>query len=203
MSNDFWQRKAPIIMLAIAIPVMAAIVWWQVDERSPQQRAEPLLAEATEQPATLPDSVAVQGFRFATGADASRKDQAEHTHKKVSGQDLQAQLMTELEELDLRFRSEPVSVSWSGNTERMIDSALSGAGLAVNDAPEPLAHDVECRTFSCRIRLTYRNEMDAQMGEVFLLGDIAKQLPSAQFGRLVAPDGTIQIVMYADTGTKR
>jgi len=75
--------------------------------------------------------------------------------------------------------------------------------LAAIEAPLPISHDAECRSTSCRIRVTYRTEMDAQMGEVFLLGGIANELPSASFGRIVAPDGSVQIVMYAATGPVR
>ena len=40
------------------------------------------------------------------------------------------------------------------------------------------------------------------MGEIFLLGDIAGTLPSANFGRLAGDGGTVQLVMYADTGAR-
>ena len=85
----------------------------------------------------------------------------------------------------------------------MIAESLSETRLAPNQAPIPMSHESECRSSSCRIRVTYRNEMEAQMGEIFLLGGIANQLPSANFGRIVAADGTVQIVMYANTGPAR
>ena len=80
--------------------------------------------------------------------------------------------------------------------------AVAAPGPVSTTAADRDTHDAECRSTTCRIRITYRDEMDAQMGEIFLLGDIAGTLPSANFGRLAGAGGTVQLVMYADTGAR-
>lgn len=199
MSNSTWQRKAPVLALLLAAGAAGVVIWLQPADPSTDQVAnistQPFPAQPTP---LLPEKAASQA---AAAVEPHDGDVHEKEHGSVvSDQDIQAQLLRDLGELENKFLSEPVSAGWSVSTQKMISDSLSESRLAANEAPIPVSHDAECRSTSCRIRVTYRNQMDAQMGEIFLLGGIANELPSANFGRLVAPDGSVQIVMYADTG---
>lgn len=199
MSNSTWQRKAPVLALLLAAGAAGVVAWLQPTDPSTDQVASTETPPVPTQPTPLlPKNSARQAASESLVHD---EDAHEKGHGAVlSEQDIQAQLLRDLGELENKFLSEPVSSGWSISTRKMISDSLSESRLAANEAPIPVSHDAECRSTSCRIRVTYRNQMDAQMGEIFLLGGIADVLPSANFGRLVAPDGSVQIVMYADTG---
>lgn len=202
MSRNFWQQRAPLIMLALAVAIISTMIWWQVAKQSPlnMETSVSTAAAASHSPQERKalGEIVITGSHIRTVV--GDPEHSHDSHRLVSAQELQAELISELGLLDRKFQSEQISPTWSSKTWRLIDNALSAETLASKQAPSPIAHDAECRTFTCRIRVTYRTEMDAQMGEIFLLGDIATELPSANFGRLVAADGTIQIVMYANTG---
>lgn len=199
MSNNSWQRKAPVIALLFAVGAAGVVAMMQAEEATPVASTPAQGPDALSSPAAEP-SVATREHALANRSDDATTDDHAHDSAPVSDQDIQAEMLEGLSALETEFLSEPVSESWSGGTERMIAESLSEARLAANEAPIPISHDSECRSNTCRIRVTYRSAMDAQMGEIFLLGGIAERLPTANFGRLEAPDGSVQIVMYANTG---
>lgn len=108
-----------------------------------------------------------------------------------------------IRELESKFVTEPVSASWASGTERLIATAFSSGNLAEKDAPVPNAQQAVCRSFTCRIDTTYADELQADIGLQFLLGDIAARLPKARPFRIVQPDGSVQWVIYANTGQAR
>ena len=179
MPNLFWQRWAPITALSLVALAAALIFWMQPDESSPVAIVD---THDAPRPPPAPEPA---------GDDAP-----------MSNEQREARLAAELAGLEQEFLAEPVSPGWSFASERVIAEALSAERTAAHQGPAPLSHDAECRSTTCRIRITYRDEMDAQMGEIFLLGDIAGTLPSANFGRLAGDGGTVQLVMYADTGAR-
>lgn len=202
MSKSSWQRKAPVLALLLAVGTAGVVAWQQSGEPDASLASDTY--DLSSVPATKPEPViATPRPTPAPIADHAEGDGHGHDAGPISTQDVQAQLLSELGELEREFLSEPVSETWSSGTELMITESLSEARLAPNQVPVPVSHDSECRSNSCRIRVTYRNEMDAQMGEIFLLGGIAERLPNANFGRLVGADGSVQIVMYANTGPAR
>lgn len=199
MSKNLWQLKAPILGVLLATSAFALALWYRSSDRLPHAATELVSPEIVSQSPTAPESTAQATFvKPAIGPEHAHDQGMAGIHSQL---DTQAQLRSELEQLEREFLAEPISAAWSTSTEKLIAESLSESGLAVNNAPAPISHESECRSNSCRIRVTYRNDMDAQMGEIFLLGSIANSLPSANFGRLVSPDGTVLIVMYADTGT--
>ena len=196
MPNLFWQRWAPITALSLVALAAALIFWMQPDESSPVAIVDP-----------APLAVAAPGPVSTTAADRDTHDaprpppapEPAGDDAPMSNEQREARLAAELAGLEQEFLAEPVSPGWSFASKRVIAEALSAERTAAHQGPAPLSHDAECRSTTCRIRITYRDEMDAQMGEIFLLGDIAGTLPSANFGRLAGAGGTVQLVMYADT----
>lgn len=105
--------------------------------------------------------------------------------------------------LDAEFMAEPVSAGWAASTERVFDSAFSDENLASKGAPAPVAHDVSCRMFTCRVEVTYADEVQADTGMQFMLGDVAALLPKAKHVRFDRPDGSVQWIAYMNTGRPR
>lgn len=112
-------------------------------------------------------------------------------------------LQEAINQMELEFQSESVSSGWASTTEKIIAGAFSSTSLAGKGAPVPSAHRASCRTFSCRIQATYANDVEADIAEAFLTSDIAGQLPKAKHFRFMAPDGTVQLILYANTGSTR
>lgn len=199
MTKSSWQRKAPLLLLLAVAGVMAVATWYQMRKPSTIDTASP--ARQAPAPASPSTSEPVAGSRrFEPAMQPAEPASTDHPEEPVSAQEHRAQKISALNALDREFQRQPRSATWGSNTEQVIAASLSESGLAANQAPVPIEHDAECRTSTCRIHVTYANEMDAQMGEVFLLGDIARQLPSARLGRLFNEDGTVELVIYADTG---
>lgn len=193
--------RTPAIATVAIVSILAVATWYRMEGSRATALHSPVAAsdavsggEVTGELPALP----VPAARLAPSDTGARHDDA-----PLSQEQAEAKIINALQELEDKFQSEPVSVGWKNSTQRMIDTALSQEALSVNQSPAPIAHEAECRSFTCRIELTYSNDIEAQMGEIFLLGGIAQRLPSVQIGRLSGPDGSMKIVMYANTGVAR
>lgn len=137
-----------------------------------------------------------------TGAPAH----AEHDEEQdlpVSAAQGEQKMRALVAQAEAKFVSEPLSAAWAAPTEKMIDSAFTPKNLEWNQAPTPLAHDAKCHSTSCRVEVTYQDDLQADIGQQFMLGDIAARLPRAKLFRLRNPDGTVQVIAYANTGSGR
>lgn len=104
---------------------------------------------------------------------------------------------------EAKFVAEPLSAAWAAPTEKLIDSAFAAKNLEWNQAPAPLAHEAKCHSVSCRIEISYQDDFQADIGQQFMLSDISTRLPKAKIFRLRNPDGTVQVIAYANTGPGR
>lgn len=136
-----------------------------------------------------------------TGASVRGHDE-EHDLPATAAQGEQRMRALAAQE-EAKFVAEPLSAAWAVPTEKLIDSAFTAKNLEWNQAPKPLAHDAKCHSTSCRIEVSYQDDFQADIGQQFMLGDIATRLPKAKLFRLRNPDGTVQIIAYANTGPGR
>lgn len=112
----------------------------------------------------------------------------------------QAQKLQDLQsQMESKFVSEPYSASWAPGTEKLIDGAFAASNLAYENSPAPISRKAECRSNSCRISIVYKDDVQADIGQQFLLGDIASRLPKAKLLRVSNPDGTVEVIAYAHT----
>ncbi len=188
-----WQAPA-----ALGAVVLGLLLLWQFRLQSrPSAELKPT-AQASwpeSQPVAPP---AAEPQVFAQSPDL---EGAELHRGPVGDDQVEAELIAALEALDRKFRNEPVAEGWRRSTEALISDALSSESLTANQAPVPKSYEAECRTSTCRISIAYGNEMDAQMGEIFFLGDVSTVLPNAEIGRLQGDGGTTSLIIYASQGT--
>ena len=102
-----------------------------------------------------------------------------------------------MDELDRRFRSEPVSAVWARNTELIVvDSLVSDEAKAAGVAlPEDF--DIHCRTSLCRIKATYADEGAAVDALTILAMDVSQQLPRMHRQTIYKADGSTEVIVYA------
>lgn len=210
-----------ITLAALAAAALLACVVWAANWPSPttlgasrsgsiDERLDRLIRaqEAQDQRLERLESLlASSGKRTpASGPTAART--AAHLHHEDEGKEITPEQKRQkaqelISQLESKFMSEPVSSGWAAGTEKLIDSAFSEKNLAMYDAPKPLSHQAACRSFSCRVQVVYADDMQADSGQQFLLADITSQLPKAKLLRLPRPDGTVEVVAYANTGRVR
>lgn len=114
--------------------------------------------------------------------------------------DLDARRNEELFRLDRQFRAEQVDPGWAAASEAVVAAQLAKAHLVEQGAPDPVHHEVECRSSACRIEIVYAGEMESQIGLAFLTGDIGVRLPTATTISFPQPDGSVRFVIFATTG---
>lgn len=110
---------------------------------------------------------------------------------------IKARQLEDLRRADLKFLAEPVDTAWATASEAAIAAVLTEGHLADQGAPAPVSHHATCRSKTCRIDATYANEMESDIGQAFLIGDLAPRLPLAQMLPFRQPEGKIQFVIYA------
>jgi hypothetical protein len=136
-------------------------------------------------------------------ASRLRQESNERSERPLTAAQAQQKIQDLIGQENSKFASEYVSSSWASPTEKLIDSAISTKTLAWNQAPAPLSQDATCHSTSCRIQVTYADDTQADIGQQFFLGDIASRLPRAKLFRLRNPDGTVQVIAYANSGSGR
>jgi hypothetical protein len=102
--------------------------------------------------------------------------------------------------LDNKFVDEPLSAAWATKTERNISSALSSNVLGKEQATAPKSMQSTCRSQTCRISLAFDNSAQADFTKGVFLQGIAESLPSAQIFLQEGADGSVNYVIYAQTG---
>jgi hypothetical protein len=117
-------------------------------------------------------------------------------------QDPDAALLEQIQNLDTKFQAEPIVPAWAMEQEQMIAASFAPEALKLAAAPAPLSHEESCRSKTCRINVIYRNELDAQVAQLNLLGAISSSLSHATFGQISGADGSVQLIMYARAGRK-
>lgn len=117
-------------------------------------------------------------------------------------EDGDAKLLDALGKLESKFQAEPISPQWAYQQEAVIAKAFAPETLARDGAPAPLDHEAHCRSTTCRVAATYRNAEDSRVAQLFVLGHLASNLPRTMLAEIPGADGTMQLVFYADAGTK-
>jgi hypothetical protein len=105
-----------------------------------------------------------------------------------------------LAQQDAKFLAEPASAAWAAPRESLIESTFTRAQLKLDGAPTPLSHEASCRSATCRINVTYRTSAESQTATLSVLGHISSSLPHTMMAEVPNADGTVQLVLYADSG---
>lgn len=95
------------------------------------------------------------------------------------------------------FVNEPLASAWAASSERAIKNALSAAALAKEGATAPKSLESTCHSQTCRISMTFNDEMKADFTKVVFLEQIAETLPRAEIFQQPQPDGSIRYLVYA------
>ena len=152
-------------------------------------RLESVLA-STNSRTRLPGAVAGVGGRSA---------HATESELPLTAAQQEQMMQTLLGQMESKFASEPYSAVWASGTEKLIDSAFSAGNLAYESSPRPISHESQCRSDTCRVRVVYKDDAEADIGQQFLLTDIAARLPKAKLLRITRPDGTVEVIAFART----
>lgn len=184
--------RHPVLLLALAAALVLAATWWLRPPGSARTVPDPVsmpstATDARPQPASSPRAATASAADFESEDPYSAKDET-------------ARIAEGLEKLERKFQAEPVSPAWAAQQERMIANAFTPAALKEGGAPAPIEHQASCRSKTCRISVTYKTDMDAQVAQVVLLGSIAPSLARTTMGQIPAADGSVQLVLYADAG---
>ena len=126
-----------------------------------------------------------------TTAGTPAEDDPDH-----DSQGLQAALAAQ----ETKFQSEPVSARWAATQEQMIAGAFSRDQLAKDAAPAPISHSVTCRSATCRINAVYGDNMASTDAQISVLSHIAPTFPHTRMAEVPNPDGTVELILYADAG---
>lgn len=105
-------------------------------------------------------------------------------------------------DLESRFAAQPVLAAWAVPNERQISDFLAPDHLRKSGLPAPKQYDVQCKSSLCRVHADFASDADADATLQDLYTTIARSLPAAQTFRTTAPDGTVQVVVYANPGRR-
>ncbi len=97
------------------------------------------------------------------------------------------------------FTNEPLAAAWASSSERAIKNALSAASLAKQGATAPTALESTCHSQTCRISMSFDDDLKADFTKVVLMEQIAETLPRAEIFQQTQPDGSIRYLVYART----
>ena len=99
-----------------------------------------------------------------------------------------------LADLEHRFSNERVAPAWASAKEAVIREANTGEQIAQLQAfPRQLS--VQCKSSTCRVEADFQTRTQAEDWlTLFSLG-LGSQLPQTAFNRIVAPDGSVRIVL--------
>lgn len=120
--------------------------------------------------------------------------------KTVTSAEIAALQAATMRSLDNKFADEPLSAAWATKTERNISSALSVNALVKEQATAPKSMQSTCRSQTCKISLAFDNSAQADFTKGVFLQGIAESLPSAQIFLQEGADGSVNYVIYAQTG---
>lgn len=219
MKNPLFSSKSLVVTLLVLAAVLCTT--WAVGRsstlarftgspgNSPSERIEQLIQLHEAQARRLDRLESLLATRAGRapgiGSQTSTASHGADEHRDLPLTPAQAQQKIQglIAQEESKFASEPLSASWAVPTEKQIDSAFSAKTLEWNQAPTPLSHEATCHSSSCRIEVSYQDDAQADIGQQFFLGDIATRLPKAKLFRLRNPDGTVQLVAYANTGRAR
>jgi hypothetical protein len=95
------------------------------------------------------------------------------------------------------FAEEKNNAQWSLASTRLIEQSLSAEKFREFGALPPLSSDIECRSRTCRIRMTYTDSGEATDAGTLLNFELAKQLPYAVAMSRTRADGSIDHFIYA------
>ncbi|WP_417472344.1 hypothetical protein [Luteimonas mephitis] len=126
-------------------------------------------------------------------------DPAEGAGSKKSPQELRLDSEQRFKQIHQSFKAEPVSPAWAKNTESMVRDAFASEDAIAMGVQVPLQATIECRSSRCRIATVYDSEGAAVDAAQMLQMDIAGTLPRTQVMTFAQPDGTTQLVIYADS----
>jgi len=105
-------------------------------------------------------------------------------------------------DLESRFAAQPLLAGWAVPNERQISDFLAADHLHKSGLPAPKQYDVQCKSSLCRVHADFASDADADATLQDLYTTIARSLPAAQTFRTTAPDGTVQVVVYANPGRR-
>lgn len=186
--------RKPLIAFVLCATCVVLVTAMVSRARHPQAEATPLAQES----ATVGQPVAASATPSAharplpaAGPTGLGEDDPDH-----DSQGLQAALSAQ----ETKFQSEPVSARWAATQEQMIAGAFSREQLAKDAAPAPLSHSVTCRSATCRINVVYGDSMASTDAQLSVLGHIAQTFPHTRMAEVPNPDGTVELIMYADAG---
>jgi hypothetical protein len=96
-----------------------------------------------------------------------------------------------------RFRAETLDPEWAAEHERVIASAVVGSKHDGFDVPPPAEIDVQCRSSTCSIRMTYADETDAANMQARLLLGMPAELSKAVTFAVPNPNGNTELQIFA------
>ena len=99
-------------------------------------------------------------------------------------------------QLESTFSTEPINPAWAGSTMRAVEAAI--VDVVAAGAPTPGSAQVDCRSRSCRIRISLADYDQSGQFAMPLLAEIAAQLPVTQSVELPSADGNgLEMYIYA------
>ena len=100
-----------------------------------------------------------------------------------------------------KFVDEPLSAAWAARTERSIGTALSATNLSKEGARAPIALESSCHSQTCRISMSFADEVTANFTKVVFMEQLAETLPQAEIFQEYLPDGSFRYIAYASTSS--
>lgn len=129
-----------------------------------------------------------RGLRSSTERSARASD-----HEGPSREDI-AVTQAKIEQ---SFAGETRNPQWSLESTRLIEQALSAEKFREFGALPPLSSDIECRSRTCRIRMTYADSGEAADAGTLLNFELASRLPYTVAVSRTRVDGSIDHFIYA------
>lgn len=109
----------------------------------------------------------------------------------------QSKLQSKLQRMDDVLREEPVSSSWSAAATKQITTVLTPESLAELGATQPESYQMDCRSSSCKISMSFQDSSAAENTVMALTTSIGNAFPEALVVPIQRPDGSAQYFVYA------
>ncbi|MEO8364596.1 MAG: hypothetical protein ABI538_00160 [Pseudoxanthomonas sp.] len=100
-----------------------------------------------------------------------------------------------------KFVIEPLSAAWASRTERTIGNALAATTLAKEHAVAPTSLESTCHSQTCRISMSFPDELTANFTKVVFMEQLAETLPQVELFQETLPDGSFRYLAYANAGS--